>query len=201
MKEKIISANSLNTDDSIQNVLLKRAIYQRDKKAIEILYSRYYPSILRYIASRVGYCVDVEDLAQDVFIELCKSNGRYNGQGNIEEYLFGIARNGIRRYYREKANSIRTVNIDSIDEIGSGYNIQQQQDPVNHVSAQQLKKRIRDTLDQLPPKAREAIRLRFIEGLSSKAAAKRAGCHIDTFYHRFYEGLKALRNRDSQSIS
>lgn len=81
------------------------------------------------------------------------------------------------------------------------YDIQQQQDPVRQVSAQQLKKAIKGVLAQLPPKAREAIRLKFIEGLSSKEAAKRAGCHIDTFYHRFYEGLKALRNRNWLSIS
>lgn len=193
MKEKVISANSLNTDDSILSILLKRAIYQRDKKAIEVLYSRYYQSILRYIASRVGYGVDVEDLAQDVFIELCKSNGRYDGHGNVEGYLFGIARNIIRRYHRERTNSIRTVPIDSIDDIGPSYDIQQQQDLVRQVSAEQLKKAIKDVLAQLPPKTQEAIRLRFFENLNSKEAAKKAGCLAVTFRNRLHMAVKALR--------
>jgi RNA polymerase sigma-70 factor (ECF subfamily) len=193
VKEKVISANSLNTDDSILSILLKRAIYQRDKKAIEVLYSRYYQSILRYIASRVGYGVDIEDLAQDVFIELCKSNGRYDGRGNVERYLFGIARNVIRRYHRERTNSIRTVPIDSIDDIGPSYDIQQQQDLVRQVSAEQLKKAIKDVLAQLPPKAQEAIQLRFFECLNSKEAAKKAGCFAVTFRYRLHMAVKALR--------
>lgn len=201
MKEKVISANSLNTDDSILSILLKRAIYQRDKKAVEVLHSRYYQSILRYIADRVSYGVDTEDLAQDVFIELCKGNGRYDGRGNVEGYLFGIARNTIRGHYRRKSHSVKTVPIDSVNGIGPSYDVQQDRDSVRQISAQQLKKAIEDAVAQLPPKARQAIRLRFIEGLSSKEAARKAGCSIDTFYHRFYEGLKALRNRNSQSIS
>jgi RNA polymerase sigma-70 factor (ECF subfamily) len=147
----------------------------------------------RYIASRVGYGVDIEDLAQDVFIELCKSNGRYDGRGNVERYLFGIARNVIRRYHRERTNSIRTVPIDSIDDIGPSYDIQQQQDLVRQVSAEQLKKAIKDVLAQLPPKAQEAIQLRFFECLNSKEAAKKAGCFAVTFRYRLHMAVKALR--------
>ncbi len=183
----------VNTDDS---VLLKRAIYQRDKKAVEVLHSRYYQSILRYIASRVSYGVDIEDLAQDVFIELCKGNGRYDGRGNVEGYLFGITRNTIRGHYRQKSHSVKTVPIDSVNGIGPSYDVQQHRGPVTQISAQQLKKAIEDAVAQLPPKAREAVKLRLVEGLGSEAAAKRAGCRVDTFYHRFYEGLKALRGTE-----
>lgn len=187
--------NSINLGESI---LLKRAIYQRDKKAVEVLHTKHYQSILCYIAARVDFSVDAEDLAQNVFVELCKGNGCYDGRGNIKGYLFGIARNAIRRYHRERTNSIRTVPIDSIEDIGPSYDIQQQQDPVRQVSAQQLKKAIKDVLAKLPPKAREAIRLRFIEGLSSKEAAKRAGCSVNAFYNRLHMAVKALRKLKSQ---
>ena len=187
--------NSINLGERI---LLKRAIYQRDKKAVEVLHTRHYQSILGFIADQVDFSVDAEDLAQNVFVELCKGNGCYDGRGNVKEYLFGIARNAIHRYHRERTNSIRTVPIDSIDDIGPSYDIQQQQDPVHQVSAQQLKEAIKDALAKLPPKARETIRLRFIEGLSSKEAAKRAGCSVNAFYKRLHDAVKALKELKSQ---
>ncbi len=45
----------------------------------------------------------------------------------------------------------------------------------------------------LPPKAREAVRLRFIEGLSLREAAAKAGCSIGAFYARLERAIKTLR--------
>ncbi|MCX5638817.1 MAG: sigma-70 family RNA polymerase sigma factor, partial [Planctomycetota bacterium] len=143
-----------------ENILLKRAIYRQDRSALEILHARHYQSILRYIAARVDSGADAEDLAQDVFVELCKGNGYYDGRRNTQEYLFGIARNTIRRYLRSRRNSIGTISIDSIADVGSGYDIQQHRDPVKQVSEQDIRKTIEDMIAQLPPKAHEAIKLR-----------------------------------------
>jgi RNA polymerase sigma-70 factor (ECF subfamily) len=194
MSEEVISVNSINVDESI---LLKRAIYQRDKKAVEVLHTKHYQSIFRYIAARVGFSADAEDIAQNVFVELCKGDGCYDGCGNVKEYLFGIARNNIRRYHRERTNSIRTVPVDSIEDVGPSYNIRQQ-DPVHQVAEQQLKKAIKDALAQLPLKAQEAIRLRFIEGLNSKEAAKKAGSSTVAFRQRLHMAVRALRKLKSQ---
>jgi len=46
---------------------------------------------------------------------------------------------------------------------------------------------------ELSPKAREAVRLRFVEGLSLKEAAAKAGCSIGAFYARLERALKTLR--------
>lgn len=176
-----------------ENILLKRAIYRQDRNALEILHARHYQSILRYIAARVDSGADAEDLAQDVFVELCKGNGYYDGRGNTQEYLFGIARNTIRRYLRSRRNSIRTISIDSIADAGSGCDIQQHQDPVSQISERQFKKAIQYMIAKLPPKAQEAIKLRFINGLGSVEAAEKAMCSGNTFRQRLHVAIKTLR--------
>jgi len=196
MKEKVIGGNPINIDESL---ILKRAIYQRNRKAVAVLHAKYYVHMKRYIASRINSIADADDLAQNVFVELCKGNGRYDGRGSVERYLFGIAKNAIRKYHRERAHSVKTIPIDSVYPIDTG-KVQQSRGPARQIEAQELKKIIEEAVDQLPPKAREAVKLRLVEGLEPEAAAKRAGCHVDTFYRRFYEGLKALRKCMKSSI-
>jgi len=171
---------------------LKRAIYRQDRKAVAVLHAKYYVHMKRYIASRISSIADADDLAQNVFVELCKGNGRYDGRGSVERYLFGITKNAIRKYHRERTSSIKTIPVDSVNDIGVK-DVQQCRGPVGQIEAQELKKAIEEAVAKLPPKARQAIKLRFIDGLSSKEGARNAGCSVNTFYKRLHMAVKALR--------
>ena len=177
-------------------ILLRRAIHDKDREALGQLNILYYPRIKRYIASRVNLTEDAEDLAQSVFLELCKGNSHYDGQRDAEAYLFGLARNIIGHYYRNKKKQPQTVQIDSVWDIVVDCDVQQHRP----VSLQKLKELLEDATGRLPPKTREAARLRLGEGLTPKEAAKRVGCSVEVFYRRFYEGLKLLREK-SENIT
>ncbi len=146
----------------------------------------------RYIASHIRSIADAEDLAQDVFVGLCNGNGRYEGCGSVRGYLFGIANNVIRKYHRERAHSVKTIPIDSVNPIDTG-KVQQSRGPARQIEAQELKKAIEEAVAKLSPKAREAIKLRFIDRLSTEQAAQKAGCTPGTFYCRLSNALKTLR--------
>lgn len=194
MKEKVIGGNPINIDESL---ILERAIYRRDRKAVAVLHAKYYVHMKRYIASRISSMADANDLAQNVFVELCKGNGRYNGRGSVERYLFGIAKNAIRKYHQERTSSIKTIPIDSVNDIGVK---DVQQCPVRQIEAQELKKAIEEAVAKLPPKARQAIKLRFIDGLSNKQAAQKAGCTPGIFYVRLSYALKTLRKTTGRKL-
>lgn len=132
----MVSVNRANIDERL---ILKRAVCEQNKKALTILYAKYYHQVKRYIASHVGCVEDVEDLAQDVFVELSKGKGHYDGRGSAIGYLLGIVKNIIHRYYRRKTHSVRTIPIVSIDKVGHSYHNQQCLDPVRQISAQELK--------------------------------------------------------------
>ena len=186
----MVSVNRANIDEKL---LLKRAVCEQDKKALTILYAKYYPQVKHYIASHVGCVEDAEDLVQDVFVELSKGKGHYDGRGNVIGYLLGIAKKIIHRYHRRKTHSVRTIPIVSVDKVDHSYHNQQRLDPVRQISAQELKTAIEDTTAQLPPKAREAIRLRYIDGLGLRESAEKAGCSAHTFCQRVLDAKKALK--------
>ncbi|NIA16986.1 MAG: sigma-70 family RNA polymerase sigma factor [Planctomycetes bacterium] len=171
----------------IQNCLLNRAIYDKDRKALGRLYSIYYSRMKYHIASRINSVSDAEDLSQNVFLELCKGKGRYDGR-NAEVYLFGMARNIIARYCRNNIKHLQTVQMETVGDIVAESDVCCKQSSLS----EQFKKLLKDVTEQLPPKARDAIRARLIEGLSPKEAAKKCGCSTDAFYKRFDAALKAL---------
>lgn len=171
------------------HILLRRAIRKGDRQALAVLHGKYYPRVRRYITSRLGPRADADDLAQNVFVELLRGNSQYECQEDAQAYLFGIARNIIGRYYRDKRSQLNPVHMDAVGQIASYSAVEAWRELIQ---PQQLKKVVEDAIARLPPKARQAIKLRFIDGLSPKQAARKAGCSVNVFYSRVYEGIKAL---------
>ena len=187
----MVSENSANIDECL---ILKRAIYRQDRKAVRVLQARYYHQMERYIGACIGSATYAKDLAQDIFVELCKGNGRYDGREDVERYLLGVARNLVRRYWRKKAKSGKTVPIEEIgDSLADSRDIGLHRHITEQVPTQVPDIDIAKMLARLPPKAREALKLRLIDGLSSREAAKKAGCSVGTFRKRISNGLQKVR--------
>ena len=185
-----MGADSFETDDTL---LLSRIVFQQDRRALAILYLKYSPSVKSYIFSHVGSISDTEDLVHEVFLQLCRGKGHYDSSKGVEPYILGIARNVIRKYQREKEKSQQTLPANSINGLFPRYHISKSTDPDGRISEQQYNKIIEVIQTGLPPKAREAVILRFVEGLSPKEAAKEAGCSLWAFYKRLERAEKSLR--------
>ncbi|UCF17768.1 MAG: RNA polymerase sigma factor [Phycisphaerales bacterium] len=152
-------------------------------------YVENYPRIKLYVASRVKCAAEAEDLVQDVFVRFFESKGRRDS----EAYLFGIARNTVRMHLRRRAHSVRTIRIKSPNAPALAKTTGRDGDTPWPTSAEECRKLVEYLASRLPAKTRQAIRLRFIEGLSSKAAARKAGCSVHTFQQRIYDATKAIR--------
>lgn len=176
-----------NIDDQ---QILKRAIYAKDKKALAQLCTKFYPRIRRHIISLTGSVADADDLAQDVFVELGKSDGRYDGQTDPASYLCGVANNIIHRHLRKNKphGKIRYELIANLAAASA-----KQHDPSYEIQTEELKKTLEKALKKLPTKTRQAIKLRFIDGLTTKEAAEIAGCNVITLRQRISRGLKIIR--------
>jgi RNA polymerase sigma factor (sigma-70 family) len=167
----------------------------RHKKDMAAFCARYHPQIRRYIASSVRSPADVDDLVQDVFIEFLRDNS----PRDPKNYIFAVARSVVSRYRLEKANRPRIMQIGRACEIPAARAANQHADPLAQLSPRQLRKIIECVTAQLPPKACEAVKLRFVEGLSSKEAAQKAGCSLSAFWKRLQRATKTLRQIASKS--
>jgi RNA polymerase sigma-70 factor (ECF subfamily) len=64
--------------------------------------------------------------------------------------------------------------------------------PDRHLTARDELRRVQAGLDRLPPRCREVVRLRKIEGLSTRETAERLGVGIDTVEQQTVHGMRAL---------
>jgi len=176
-----------------KRLVLKRAVHQQDREALALLHIQYYAEVKHYITYHIDFIEDAEDLAQDVFVELCNNKGHYDGRTNAQAYLFGIARNIIHRYYRRKRRFPKTISIDWTTDLDVDHGIQHSPDAAGQISSQKMKELIEDLKARLSPKSYEALKLRHIEGLCPKEAAPKAECSLKAFYARLERAMKKLR--------
>ncbi len=71
-----------------------------DKSAGNDLFNRHFDSICRFFANKVS--ADVDDLIQRTFLACMEGRDRFRGEASFRAYLFGVARNVLRRHYRDK---------------------------------------------------------------------------------------------------
>lgn len=179
--------------DTIENALLVRVLREHDRAALQALHERHHLRIKRYIVCRLGPNADVDDLAQDVFVSLLSGSGRYDGHGNTESYLLGVARNVVRRYARQTGRRLKIAPSGLPNAFAGDLEAGQQHDPLRETSTREAQATVRDLVARLSPKTRQAVRLRFIEQLDSKQAAQKAQCSQSAFDKRVSRAIRVLR--------
>ncbi|HSZ75755.1 MAG TPA: sigma-70 family RNA polymerase sigma factor [Rhizomicrobium sp.] len=130
---------------------------------------------------------DVEDLLQDVYVRVCEAALRQRPD-SVKSFVFATARNLlIDRVRREHVIPIEAVlDLDSlgiaVDEPG----------PDRNVMAREELQRLQSALDRLPPRCREVVVLRRIEGMQRRAIALRMGITEATVAEHLANGVSAL---------
>jgi RNA polymerase sigma factor (sigma-70 family) len=130
---------------------------------------------------------DVEDMLQDIYVRVCEAALR---QIPIpaKPFVFTIARNLlIDRVRREQI-----VPIDAVADLDALGVAKDEPGPDQNVIARDELRRLQEALDRLPPRCREAIVLRQVDGLSRREIAQRMGIGEGTVKDYVAEGVRAL---------
>ncbi len=173
--------------------LLYRVVNHKDTDALAALYATYYSRLERYISRQCNGASEAQDLAQDVFVRLLETHAQYESEAAPEAYLFTVARHVIAQHMRRQSRRRHRVSIESIEADGLDCEDRLCRKSLDAAPWQESRDMVEDVTVSLTPKAREAIRLRFVQGLSTADAARAAGCSINAFYSRLERALKSLQ--------
>lgn len=83
----VTSAADANSD----TVLVSR-VARGDRSAVRLLFQRHYPRVYRFVARLTGSEAVADDIANEVFLELWKRAGDFEGRAEVSTWLLGIAR-------------------------------------------------------------------------------------------------------------
>ena len=172
---------------------LVERVRQGDDRAFELLVFAYQERIFRLIRRLLGNRDGAEDLAQEGFRRAYRSLGGFRGQSSFYTWLYKIALNACRNYYRTMGRRPEGSAVDSeglLDSLESS-----NPDPESADFRSETLEAVKGSLESLPPEQREAVVLCDLEGLSYEEMAAVIGIPVGTVRSRVFRGRRALQRR------
>jgi RNA polymerase sigma-70 factor (ECF subfamily) len=184
LSTSMAGAKVAHRDDDDPSLILKVA--NGDRLALAHLYDRYSALLLAVGKRILGDAREAEDLLHDVFLEIWRSAGGYDGaRGSVRAWM--LLRMRSRALDRRKAPRVARA-VALVDE-GQIEAHAPSEDP--HLGPDRM--RVRQALAELPPEQRAVLELGYFEGLSSSEIAARIATPIGTVKSRVAAGLAKLR--------
>lgn len=142
---------------------------------------------MRYLQRNWRDPSEVADLRQEVYIRLYEA-ARRKRPDPVKPYIFLIARNMIIDRLRHGS----VVSIESMAE-AEWLNVRDMEPaPEQRVAARQELRRMQAALEELPPRCRQVILLRRVQGFSQREVAQKMGIKEDTVESQIVKGMRAL---------
>jgi RNA polymerase sigma-70 factor, ECF subfamily len=173
---------------------IARGLRRRDPDLLDRLIEQYQHRLLRYLI----YLTSNRDLAEDIFqetwIRVLERGHQYDPKYEFSTWLFSIGRHLTVDHLRKKSpasldgllNEEEGVSLDPPDNRPSALEL---------IAQQEQAERINSAMVGIAAEYREAIVLRFQEGLALEEIAVVTGAPLGTIKSRLYRGLNALLPR------
>lgn len=192
-----------NFDNCSDAVLLRRAL-AGDEPAFLALYERLKAGIFRYAFYMTGSRTAAEEITQEVFLMLLNQGGSYReSRGEVGAFVFGVARNLVRRMERRERTYEPLPGDDSLDNL-AGSLMEERESLVSKVARNQVTARVQAAIATLPDHYRQPVVLCDLCELSYEEAAQRLRCAVGTVrsrlnraHHLLAQKLQPLRTRQS----
>ncbi len=193
------------TDDS----LLQR-MCAGDEDAFTLLYRRKHPVIYRFALHMGGNAELAEDVTQEVFMTLIRDGKRFDpAKGNLTGFLFGIARNHLRKRWERDRRLVPFAEGQDLDELragsfpglagSNGHGLASARGAYggsapapDQLLSTELTMRVRQAVATLPENYREVVALCELEEMSYEEAAAALDCPVGTVRSRLHRARALL---------
>ena len=152
-----------------------------DHAAFEALVRRHQRMIHALTYRMTGSPADVEDLAQEAFIQAWEQIGSFRAEAKFSSWLYRIAVNLCLNWRKGEARRAQVL---------QNWDVPQETGDSNHPARALL---IQEALLKLPPKQRAAIILTTYDGLNHAEAAQVLGCSETTVSWRLFASRIKLK--------
>ncbi len=186
-------ANAMESEASA----IARGLRRRDPDLLDRLIEQYQHRLLRYLVYLSGNRELAEDLFQETWIRVLERGHQYDGKHEFSTWLYAVARNLTIDYLRKKSPLSHGINDGLMEDENRAPLEPADTRPLAWEVVQQREQaeRINTALVSIPAEYREAVVLRFQEGLALDEIATVTGARLGTVKSRLYRGLNLLMSR------
>lgn len=187
-----MAGKSQNTIDDLE--LVKKAT-SGDSRAYEKLLKKYRKSVYYMLMKMVNNPDDAEDLTQEAFAKAFNSMHKFDPKYAFSTWLFRIATNNCIDFIRKKR--VQTISIDNPYESDDGdtmtFDIKDPNlDPNEVMLKKQRKEYLRKAVDNLPPKYKILVELRYFQELSYEEVADELDLPLGTVKAQLFRARELL---------
>jgi RNA polymerase sigma-70 factor (ECF subfamily) len=158
-----------------------------DEQAFTGIYNTYFATLYRYGYHIAGDDELVRDTIQTLFVELWRGRQNLSPTDSIRFYLLKAMRRQVYRAIRQQSAVL--TDTDTTDVLAFSPEF----DFITLEVQEQQQAQLRQAIDQLSHRQKEAITLLYIDGLSYPEIANMMSVQIRTVYNLVYEALERLR--------
>jgi len=182
------------SERDIDQILVER-VQRGDKKAFELLFSKYQRKIGRLVSRLVRDQAEIEDVTQEAFIKAYRALPQFRGDSAFYTWLYRIAINTAKNYLVSQGRRAPTSTENDADEAETFDDADQLRDintPESLFMSRQVGDTVNRAMEALPEELRTAIQLREIEGMSYEDIAVAMQCPIGTVRSRIFRARDAI---------
>jgi RNA polymerase sigma factor (sigma-70 family) len=164
-----------------------------DQVAARELVERYFSAVFTFFRSKTS--TDVEDLVQETFAACIAGRDRFRRDSTFRAYLFGIARNKLLRYYRDRRP------LETLSEVAESRLVDLDPSPSRVLAVKHEERLLLEALRQLPIDHQLVIELYCWENLSGPEVAAVLGIGERAMRSRLHRAKRELRTLLEQLAS
>lgn len=180
-----IGCRRVATRESSDQNLLDR-IAAGDRPAMRTFYGRHHVRVYRFVLRLVGDQAKCEDIVSDVFFQVWRQAGHFEGRSQVSTWLLAIARYRAFAVLRQRQDE--ALENDAAERIADEAN-----DPLAALEKKDTGALLRRCLMRLSPQHREIIDLVYYHEKSVSEAAEIVGVPCNTVKTRMFYARKQMR--------
>lgn len=150
--------------------------------SVAAIWEDYYPQIKKFVSNRIQNEADVDDIVQQVFIKINSHLDQLSDEKKLSSWIYQIARNCMVDHYRKQKWA---------DELPPELPATDRYEEPD--LAQEVIACFESTIQQLPEKYKEALKLSLVEGLSQREISERLNISYSGVKSRVQRGREMLK--------
>ncbi|MEG0849380.1 MAG: sigma-70 family RNA polymerase sigma factor [Flavobacterium sp.] len=193
MKTRILPVNSID-DNTLWNDLKIG-----DEKSFSLLFERYYSDLVSYGNSLSPYAEKVQDCVQDVFTDIWLYRNSLQGSVVVKAYLLSSVRKRIARLYERDHIFRKTASTDAVEFLLE-FAVDNELLDDDYATKEKVV-HLNKLLNELPPRQKEALYLRYHQGLSVEQIAEMLDINYQSANNLLHRALLTLRKEWKGSLT
>lgn len=170
-----------------ENKKILKRFKEGDAEAFDAIYHKYSKKLFHFALGLVKDQDISKDMVQEIFVNLWEKRGQVDPNLNFDNYIFTIAYNSIRKYFRKK--SVETKVIDHL--------LKNSPEVIENVDGTLIYNELlvlaTKSIETLPPRRKIVYKLSRQEGLKIKEIAQKLNISTRTAENHLAKALKYLK--------